>query len=306
MLVATQVIRIGAWDRSGSTILAAVLGSASGVVSVGEVNNLWDRGVRRNRLCSCGVPFNDCPFWSNVTDIAFPGVDGRRLLDEIVRIAADLNNVDLLARRLFGRHATEFATYAAGLRRLFAAIADVAGVSVIVDSAKMPWHLQAVREAMGDATRFVQLVRDPRGVVHSHQKVVSYDPDPDEPELMARHGAFFTTAGWAYRNVVMTLLWRREPGYLLVPYESFAMDPAEVARVILEPSGIEPPTFDAPGIIRLEPDHNASGNPIRFSRGPAVIRPDLSWNDALSTPTRVLVGAATWPLRKIYSVPAGT
>jgi hypothetical protein len=298
-----EVIRIGAWDRSGSTILAAVLGSAPGVVSVGEVNNLWDRGVRRNRLCSCRVPFNRCPFWSAVMTVAFPAPDGRALLDDVVRHAAEFSNVDVLGRRVLNWRGDAYRTYTIGLQRLYAAIAEVSDASVIVDSSKMPWHLAAVREALGDATQFVHLIRDPRGVVNSHLKVLSYDPDEAEPEWMARHGPLFTTAGWMYRNVLMTAMWRREPGYQLVCYERFAADPAGVARAILEPFGLAAPVFESPGVIALTPGHNASGNPIRFSAGPAVINPDRSWRDALPAPTRVLVSAATWPLRKLYAIP---
>src|SRR5690606_26358629 len=102
-----KIIGIGAWDRSGSTILAEILGSAPGVVSVGELNNLWDRGARQNRPCACGERFWDCPFWKPVMDRAFAGSEGRRLLEAVTEAADHMTNHGLIKQRLTGRIRSE-------------------------------------------------------------------------------------------------------------------------------------------------------------------------------------------------------
>ena len=43
-----RVLYIGGWGRSGSTLLDRVLGQVPGVVSLGEVRELWQRGWAEN------------------------------------------------------------------------------------------------------------------------------------------------------------------------------------------------------------------------------------------------------------------
>lgn len=59
----TRVLFIGGWGRSGSTLLERLVGSMDGTVSVGEMRDVWRRGVMGNRVCGCGAPFLSCPFW---------------------------------------------------------------------------------------------------------------------------------------------------------------------------------------------------------------------------------------------------
>ena len=52
--------------RSGTTILAGILGEADGMVNVGELRWLWRRGFVEHRSCGCGLPPDECPVWSKV------------------------------------------------------------------------------------------------------------------------------------------------------------------------------------------------------------------------------------------------
>ena len=49
-----RVAYIAGAGRSGSTLLAMMLGTLPGWVSVGELRHLWARGVEENQLCGCG------------------------------------------------------------------------------------------------------------------------------------------------------------------------------------------------------------------------------------------------------------
>ena len=62
----TTVLYIAGTGRSGSTVLAAILGEVEGVFAAGEVRYLWQRGLVEGRLCGCGVPVAECPLWSAV------------------------------------------------------------------------------------------------------------------------------------------------------------------------------------------------------------------------------------------------
>jgi len=69
------VLYIGGWGRSGSTLLAHVLGEVPGFVSVGELRYVWQAGPGANELCGCGLQFAECPFWTAVGEQAFGGWD---------------------------------------------------------------------------------------------------------------------------------------------------------------------------------------------------------------------------------------
>jgi hypothetical protein len=60
--------------RSGSTLLAVLLNSLPGFVSLGELHQVWDY-QRHDLLCSCGERFRACEFWTAVGARAFGGWD---------------------------------------------------------------------------------------------------------------------------------------------------------------------------------------------------------------------------------------
>ncbi len=295
-----DLVLIGSWDRSGSTVVGEVLGAAPDVVSVGELSNLWERGIRRNRMCACGQAFSACPFWTAVMGIAFQGAGGRRLLERVMAAASALSNHRLLLHRLSGRSDSDRDVYAEGLGHLFRAVQEVSARSVVVDSSKIPWHVDAAMSIADAAPWLLHMIRDPRGVVYSHQKVLPYDGDETDPDMMARQGAAFATLGWGYRNLMISGLWAHGPNYMRLNYEDFVTNPAVVAAAILRPLRVEPPTFASSHSIDLPRGHSVSGNPVRFAAGLTVIRPDDEWRDSLRLAPRVAVGAVTWPLRRAY------
>ena len=71
--MSTSVGYLGGLGRSGTTLLARLLGELRGVCSVGEICHLWERGVRDDERCGCGEQFHDCEFWAAVGKTAFGG-----------------------------------------------------------------------------------------------------------------------------------------------------------------------------------------------------------------------------------------
>ena len=69
----TKVLSIVGPGRSGTTILASVLGEADGFMSVGELRWLWRRGLLERRSCGCGVPPAECPVWSGIVPAVLDG-----------------------------------------------------------------------------------------------------------------------------------------------------------------------------------------------------------------------------------------
>src|SRR5450755_1085488 len=68
--MSTVVLYIAGTGRSGSTVLANILGEVDGVFAAGEVRYLWQRGLKEGRLCGCGLPVRECPVWRKALEEA--------------------------------------------------------------------------------------------------------------------------------------------------------------------------------------------------------------------------------------------
>ena len=76
---AIKVVYIAGHNRSGSTLLDRMLGQIEGFIAVGELRQLWWRGLEENQACGCGAPFHDCRFWAEVIRTAYGTLEGGRL-----------------------------------------------------------------------------------------------------------------------------------------------------------------------------------------------------------------------------------
>ncbi|MGI5238222.1 hypothetical protein [Dactylosporangium sp. CA-139066] len=47
----TRVLYLAGWGRSGRTLAESLLDRVPGLVGVGEIKFLWERGLLRNRRC---------------------------------------------------------------------------------------------------------------------------------------------------------------------------------------------------------------------------------------------------------------
>lgn len=299
-----NIIVIAGWERSGSTIVANALGSTPGVVSVGEINNIWERGFGEDRICSCEQPFSRCELWQPVAHRAF-GADAGTIAERAAAAIAPLGNLWLLRRELRPggfRPSGEDAPYRALLDPLFRAIADHTGAHTIVDASKLPWHAAAVSGLDGFNVTVLHIVRDPRGVAFSHLKRVRYDTDDQQSIYMDRHGVVPSSLAWVYRNRLTERVWSDDPAYLRLRHEDFVAEPRATIRTIFAHAGSPDaaPEFVAPNEIVIRASHNVSGNPVRFRRGPVTLATDEQWRDRLPPSTTRLVNALTWPHRRHY------
>lgn len=170
---------LGGTGRSGSTLLSRILGNVPGCVCVGQLNYLFDQGVRADRPCSCGRPFSQCAFWQRVGEVAFGGwdwVDTARML----RLRRAVTRVRRTPRLMWptGTFAANLREYAAVLSKVYLAVADVSGSTTVIDSAKYPSTAYFLRHLPEVDLRVVQLVRSPFGVAYSSSKHVAR-PDRD-------------------------------------------------------------------------------------------------------------------------------
>lgn len=301
----TRVLLISGYGRSGSTLLARILGEVEGMVAVGELRHLWREGFVENRRCSCGERFHACPYWREVTGQAFGGmeaVDAATVLC-LQRIVDRPSRIPLLAA---GRGSAVFraarARYTAALSRLYRALARVSGARVLVDSSKDVSHGYLLA-GMGRALDLtvVHLVRDSRGAVHSWQKP-KYDPGQDG--YMNRYGLVRACTEWNAINLLAEGVARLAPRRLRVSYGELVGAPRVTTARILSLAGEEhasPPFLDDRR-VRLRLGHAVSGNPMRFTEGEMEIRADHAWRREMAPGRRAVTTALTWPLARRYGL----
>lgn len=300
------VLYIGSWGRSGSTLLDLMLGSLPGYVSLGEVRYLWERGLEEGQRCGCGQPVPGCPFWRAVLERAFGVVDPAA----VAAAAARWRRVDGLARVpwLAGpwrppAFAREVEVYRAMLGRLYAALQEVSGAAVLVDSSKYASYGLLLARAPGVDLRLLHLVRDSRAVAHSWTRRKRMPEVAGDERYMPRKTPARSAFYWALENLALELLRRSAGRSHLLRYEDLAADPAAAVAAAVAALGLPAPATLPGGRLTLGENHTVAGNPVRFTRGDVAVTPDAEWRAGLAPGARRLVTALTWPLLARYGFP---
>jgi Sulfotransferase family len=295
-----KVLYIGGTGRSGSTILDQILGQLDGFFAVGELSQIWERGLVSRRKCGCGVPVPDCPVWSPILGRAF----GQPWTVDPSRIARLKSSRRSLSSLVLGRYMNREGDieYHRAVESLYMAVQHETGCRVIVDSSKSPVHAKRLDSFADVDVYFVHLVRDPRATAYSWLRKRTL-PDFGDDRLMLRQSPLETARRWVRWQLVAELLWRRKADrYLLLKYEDFVREPSGAVKQILRFVGdtASPLPFVGKSAVRLAPTHSVSGNPSRFKTGTVQVRDDREWEHNMQRGHRVFVTALTWPLLRKY------
>ncbi len=303
-----KVLYVAGLGRSGSTILANTLGQVEGFFSGGELNFIWKHTLIENRLCGCGRPARECPFWGPVFEGEFGG-QSEALAREMMRLqysGARTRHIPLMLTE-GGRQKIEarLGEFLENTGRLYKAIQSVSGSRVIVDTSKEPAYGYALGMVPGVDLRVLHLVRDPRAAAYSWAKK-KRQPDSAEREFMHRKTPTQSAVLWDAWNAAIEALWRRMPaGYLRLRYEDFIADPRRSFQEILKLTGEEDAELPLVGErdVKLGISHTVSGNPNRFDTGTVELRQDRAWQEEMHSRDRALVTALTLPLLTRYHYP---
>jgi hypothetical protein len=296
-----NVLYVGGWGRSGSTLLDRLLGQVPDTFSVGEMRDIWLRGVLENRRCGCGEPFGECPFWTEVGAHAFGGwtqAQARRLHGLRMRFDRPWTTPLLAGRSLETSDLREYVQVTAAL---YGAIAEISGANTIVDSTKIPSYAFLLRRIPTVDLRFLHLVRDSRGVVYSWQKSVTRTDSTGDADDMIRYGVASASGRYLMYNGLSGLFSMTSTPYLFIRYEDLATDPEPTIRRVLRFAGL-PGSVDflQQGTADLSTNHTVDGNPMRFSDGPLRVRLDEAWREQLAPASRAGVTVLTAPLLLRY------
>jgi hypothetical protein len=299
-----RILYVAGVPRTGSTVLGELLETVPGVIFAGELNFFWRRFAQAE-VCSCGELLPDCPFWSAVVRKAYGDVtnDQARRLAKLERY---------VLRRQFALTAAPAAWPVPSASRagqvlaeralLYQAIGDLTGASWIVDGGKEPIFGALLARCDVGAVGTIHLVRDPRGVAYSWQKLI---PSDSEPGDMPRKAAAKTAADWVVQNLLVQLgLQRLSSAYVRVRYEDLASCPGRVLRQISLATGLVV-ALDVPPRGSISPareQHLVAGNPgVRQSVAKGLqIRPDEAWRTQLPLREQRMVTAICGVLMARY------
>lgn len=297
------VVLVAGLGRSGTTLLEALLAEHVGGVAVGEVRYLWERGLLRGELCSCGVPVPECEFWTSVLARAYGERDGSEAA-EIASLQYDINRnrrllsllVPWLRRRQLRGQLDQFVHV---MVPLYESIAEVSRREVVIDSSKHPAFGLALLAAPAVRLVVVHLVRDSRGAAHSWQRRQRRPEVHWQEEYMDQLPAVHTALTWNLQNFALDVLGRRSRWYARVRYEDFVADPQTTLDMIARMCA------DAGATVQSESSagplaHSVAGNPLRFDRRPLQITPDIAWREQMPLWQRLAVTTITAPMLLRY------
>lgn len=311
-----RVLSVVGAGRSGTTVLASILGEVTDVTSAGELRFLWGRGVQEGRPCGCGRGPAECPVWEPVVAATLDHLGARRpaaglgdLVDAQRAVARPRAFPRVLRAVDRGGHDPEGwddlslvrDTTATAVRTL----ARVTGASVVVDTSKRPVDAAVMASATDLDVRVLHLVRDPRAVVHSWRRSKSFTAG-GQTRTMGTRGLAGTVRRWTANALFAEALRRRiaPDRWLHLRYEDFAAQPRRSVESILE-------FLDVDGAVPFQDDHTArlganhivAGNPSRFTTGEVTIRTDDAWQREMPLRDQRLVASLTLPLLLRHGYP---
>jgi hypothetical protein len=303
-----SVLYVAGRARSGSTLLGNLLGQVDGLFHAGELRRFWGyvAGLAEEPeiRCGCGAPVTKCELWSTVADKIFSAPDGPASPELVVH----WQQTNRLSRRwkLIGRPdpvKTREAThaYAGAMRRVYPAIAEVTGARAVIDTSKHP-TTGLLLLSMDLPASLVQLVRDPRAVMHSWTRRVAWPGENDQ--AMRQYRPLASAMRWDAHNLLAEYV-RHRYGPLrsvLVRYEDLVESPEATLRSLLSLMGMgSESALPVRGkTAQLEPGHALGGNPSKFRTGSVELREDNEWREAMGLRHRLLGTTLTFPLLRRY------
>lgn len=303
-----NIVMLGGFGRSGSTLLERCLAESRDVVGMGEVLHLWERGLRDDELCGCSLPFSQCPFWVEVGHRAYGGwthVDVQEAVADRAAVVRNRYLLELITGITPRDRRIRRDRFVKRINALYRAAADSSAARVIVDSSKHPAYAYFLRHADVNL-KCVLVVRDPRGVAYSWSKVVRRPETGSAEELMPRYSTVSAVTNWTVYGLLFHALSLFKVDVKTVHYEDFMASPRTVVEDILRFAGLEPGPGDMDHIqsdaVELSAHHTVAGNPMRMVTGRLGIKADAAWKVSMPSKDRRVAGVLSFPLRLAYSL----
>jgi hypothetical protein len=286
-----RIAYIAGFGRSGTTLLARLLGEIPNFASVGEAGAYFllgpgDPGELAIR-CGCGASMAECSLWSRLP----VNPRWRSLAKPFIRVRH-------LHRALWWRpeiHA-DLRAFLAAAGDFYHALAARTGTSVIVDSSKSPAFAALLTRVPGLEVYVVHMVRGLTGVVSSALRPKQYIPAMSAQRSILQ---------WYSANLGTEFLRNRAVGFSRLRYEDLVAHPRPTLEQLacalsgrpLRCAFLSSSSFLTNGQAHIHPQHHVGGNPDKFQCGEVLLRERRS---ELSPAMRRLVSLAGAPLLLRY------
>lgn len=268
--------------RSGTTLLSVLLGAQPQMRARGELLHfpLYWLG---NRRCSCGKSVRECECWREAGNTL--GGEDEGAVQTRKRMMESAESHSRAVGYLLGISAAS-PEYLAAQEAVFAALS---GGQPVVDESKYVARALSLARLERERFRFIYLVRDCRGVLHSFGKNVQ------APRSMLSAALYYFCVNAAAQLAVWTWLRGRS---IKVRYEDLIGRPEQELARIGSFIGVDMGNVIA-RVRAKEPigvGHLVSGNRLR-SQGALTVRSTEEWRTAYGLPRRLLAYMLCLPLQ---------
>ncbi len=300
-----NVIFISGQPRSGSTLMAQVIGQHSRVLSAGEIFPFSRRFIDHRGSCGCGEKVPECAFWQQV-------IKPKKIRKGFRAIArAESHPLMRLSRFLpflqkirVNRIPDRLKYGAAALRRLVERAATVAGRPLVLDSSKTP-NIALLYRLAGCRVKIIHLVRDSRGIVFSwrgREGKKSVTGRYNKLHTISRLGVLRSCMEYYAYQYFSEMTADYLEASLRLRYEDFAQRPGKWLSKIFIGFGLPD---ESNGIIQhkrttISQVHVLSGNPARFNHNRVRIRLDEKWKRHMDWLDRTVTTTSTYPILERY------
>lgn len=297
-----RVVYLAGSGHTGSTLLALFADAHPRIVSVGETafKRRVQRQGRANLTCTCGAPYQDCPFWQQV----FQGVTDAGFRMNPWEWSNDFRYKSRFAHRLLGRYRARPAQrllqqvvmtlipgHAARMERVrrvnvefIRTVLRVGNGDVFFDASKRAMRLYQMLQTPELDVKVVKLVRDVRGYVASAKKRGEPLEDAARAWRFDRESLEAVTLGMAPDRV------------MVLRYEDACSDPRTWLRRLYAFCDVEP--IEPPKSV-VSRDHHVLGNNMR--RDETIrIRLDESWRERLTREEQAQALAIAGPFHQRF------
>jgi hypothetical protein len=297
----SNIIYIGGYGRSGSTILDALLGNHPNLFGAGELAKFFSEVMQGGR-CSCGRAYSECVFWRDVLKVL-----GKRLaIHDFNVLRQATRSVERFPQLPQIGSAKTRVIYSELWSGTIEAMREVSGKETVVDSSKtarLCWHRISLLSTLCRAeVKVIHIVRDPRAVSWSALRGSNRNLAKGESgPLMG--GVYRAVFGWTLANLSIHKTHYKLPNLEVVRirYEDMVRDPIRELTKLETLAGMDmEPILDiARGLRSANTGHGVGGNRLR-RKGSFMIKEDDEWKRALPFKKRILVAALSWPLARKY------
>jgi hypothetical protein len=247
-----QLVYIGGYGRSGSTLLETLMAASPDVIACGETVGVLGKW-KKARRCSCGRPSFECPIWGSLLASA-------KSCESLTHRDVDMALLKLVPR----------------------------GQSIMVDSSKTAWREALspfrLRRALQGDFQLVHLVRDPRAVCWSLARSEFRKANRKGDKARLLRVCLIVAAGWVTANFACGLFgWFYPMQYIRVRYEDLARSPQSVLKYLFQKL-LPGKVIDFNIASGSDNRHQLFGNRARRTAiALADVREDDDWSNALPT-----------------------